>query len=155
MVRKMLFNIRDKKIMQPNIVKGGSHTDHRGTISFINDFDMNQIKRFYIIEHPDTETVRGWRGHKIEQRWFYVTEGTFVIDLVRIDDFESPSVDLPVTQFKLSVKDTEVLHVPVGYASSIKALTPNSKLIVFADYGVENAPLDDYLYPVDYFQNKI
>ena len=141
--------------MAPNIIKGGSHTDQRGTISFVNDFDMGQVKRFYVIDHPNTEVIRGWRGHKIEQRWFHVAKGVFTIDLVKIDDFDSPSVDLPVTQFKLFAKDTEILHVPAGYASSIQALAANSKVIVFADYGVENAPLDDFLYPVNYFLNKI
>lgn len=139
--------------MLPSIIEGGSHTDQRGTITFLNEFDMSQVKRFYIIQHPNTETVRGWRAHKIEQRWFHVTDGSFLIRLVKIDDFSSPSVDLSVTEFELSSKSTEVLHVPVGYASSIQAIEPESKLVVFADYGIENATTDDYIYPVDYFKN--
>jgi dTDP-4-dehydrorhamnose 3,5-epimerase-like enzyme len=135
----------------PTIIAGGMHTDQRGTIRFFNDFDMEPIKRFYIIEHTDIETIRGWRAHRIEQRWFQVTHGTFKIQLVKIDNWESPDKNLPKEEFIISPQDNQVLHIPKGFASSIQALESNSKVIVFTDYGIENAKLDDHLYPVDYF----
>ncbi|RZK01434.1 MAG: sugar epimerase, partial [Flavobacterium sp.] len=78
----------------PQIIKGGSHTDERGTICFQNDFDMSAIKRFYVIKHLSSEVERGWRGHKIEQRWFYVVKGIFRISIVKIDDWTNPSETL-------------------------------------------------------------
>ena len=69
---------------KPQILTGGVFTDHRGTLKYNNGFDMSQVKRFYTIEHPDTSTIRAWRGHKIEQRWFSVSKGAFVIKLVKI-----------------------------------------------------------------------
>ena len=36
------------------IISGNIHVDARGSIKFINDFDMTAIKRFYIIENADT-----------------------------------------------------------------------------------------------------
>ncbi|TCK84881.1 WxcM-like domain-containing protein [Albibacterium bauzanense] len=136
---------------KPAIINGGVHKDQKGTLRFFNDFNMEPIKRFYIIEHSETETIRGWRAHRIEQRWFQVTEGAFKIQLVRIDNWETPSKNLPIEEFIISASDNQVLHVPVGFATSIQALENNSKVILFADYGIENAKLDDYLYPVDYF----
>lgn len=141
-------------IEKPNTILGGSATDHRGTISFFNDFDMSQVKRFYIIENFDTNTIRGWRAHRIEQRWFHVIRGEFKIGLVEIDNWENPSKRLPIAYYILSTKNMEVFHIPVGYAISIQALEADSKLLVFADQTMENAKLDDYLFPVDYFENN-
>lgn len=139
-------------MFRPTLIKGGSHTDQRGTISFFNDFYMQQVKRFYYIENAGTQSLRGWRGHKIEQRWFNVCSGAFLVRLIHIDNWETPDQRLPVEEFLLHVKDNMVLHIPAGYASCIQALEDHSKLIVFADYDLEHAKLDDYLFPVDYFK---
>jgi len=141
--------------MELEIIKGGEHTDHRGTLQFINDFDMSLVKRFYAIKHSDTETRRGWRGHRIEQRWFHVVYGAFKIELVQIDNWDSPAKDLPVQSIILSGESNEVMHVPVGYATCLTALKADSKVILFADYGIDNAKLDDHLWPSDYFTGSI
>jgi dTDP-4-dehydrorhamnose 3,5-epimerase-like enzyme len=130
---------------------GGCHTDERGSISYINDFDMTPVKRFYCIKHPDTTTVRAWRAHKIEQRWFHVSEGSFEIKLVKINDWQNPDRRLVQKCYLLNAKENVVLHVPKGFASSIKACEENSELFVFADYLTEHAKNDDYLFPSDYF----
>ena len=138
----------------PQIIEGGSHTDQRGTLSFCNDFDMSEVKRFYKITHPDTTATRGWRAHKIEQRWFHVIAGAFEIRLVKIDDFSNPDKFLTQKLFKLTSTTSTVLHIPVGFASSLRAIEPNSTVLVFADSGVEGIKNDDYLYPSDYFIEK-
>ena len=46
-------------------ITGGIAKDHRGQIRFVNDFDMTEVKRFYIITNKDTELIRGWRAHRI------------------------------------------------------------------------------------------
>lgn len=135
----------------PEIISGGSHTDTRGKITFFNDFDMSQVKRFYIIENVDVDIKRGWRGHKIEQRWFTVAEGAFNVRLIRIDNWENPNRESPLEEYFLSDENTEILHIPAGYASCVQAIQSNSKLIVFADYDIDHASNDNYLYPEDYF----
>lgn len=132
-------------------IPGGIAEDHRGSIRFVNDFDMTEVKRFYIIENKDTETIRGWRAHRIEQRWFYVLEGTFLLKTVKIDDWENASPHLPVEEQILRKADQQVIHVPVGYGTAFQALEPGSRLLVFADYGIEHAKEDDYTWPADYF----
>lgn len=139
---------------KPNIIKGGTSTDHRGTVSFMNDFNMIDVKRIYVIFHPDISIVRAWRAHKLEQRWFFAVDGQFLIRLVKIDNWEMPDKNVPIEEFILTASNTEVLHIPIGYGSSIQALKENSKLIVFADHGIENSAMDDYLYPSDYFKQK-
>jgi len=134
---------------------GGIAKDHRGQIRFVNDFDMAQVKRFYIIKNTDTELIRGWRAHRIEQRWFYVLSGSFAVDLIQIDDWANASPELPIEKRILKAETQQVLHVPVGYGTAFQALEPESELLVFADYGLENAKSDDYTWPVDYFAKRV
>lgn len=137
-----------------NYIKGGIAEDQRGQIRFVNDFDMSQVKRFYVIKNADLDLIRGWRAHRMEQRWFYVLSGSFAIDIVEIDNWNQPSRDLPLTKEVLAATDEKVLHLSNGYGTAFQALEQNSELLVFADYLIDNALNDDYTYPLDYFINR-
>ncbi|WP_367913179.1 WxcM-like domain-containing protein [Leadbetterella sp. DM7] len=137
-----------------DILKGGIASDQRGNIRFVNDFDMSGIKRFYIIKNVDTETVRGWRAHRIEQRWFYVLSGSFILDLVVVDNWNSASRNLPVERKILTASDLSVIHIPQGYGTAIQSLEEESELLVFADHDIKHATLDDYTWPKDYFLQR-
>lgn len=136
-------------------IKGGCSKDERGQIRFVNDFDMSLVKRFYIIKNADTELVRGWRGHRIEQRWFYVIAGAFNVKIVRINNWEDADNMLPIQNIELNNKDMQVLNVPAGYATAFIASEPNSELLVYADYPLSHATLDDYTWTVEYFKNEL
>jgi dTDP-4-dehydrorhamnose 3,5-epimerase-like enzyme len=136
---------------ETTILKGSKSSDIRGTVHFVNQFDMVDVRRFYIIDQSDTSVIRGWRGHRKEQRWFKVLNGMFLIKIVKIDKWESPSVNLIQQEYILSSDDESVLHIPKGYASSIQALAENSKLLVFADSLLKDSINDDYLFPLDHF----
>lgn len=138
-----------------DFIQGGIAKDQRGQIRFANDFDMSLVKRFYIIKNSDTDLVRGWRAHRIEQRWFYVLSGSFSIDIVEVDNWESTSIDLPVRREILKAEKHTVFHLSAGYATAFQALEADSELLVFSDYPIENAVNDDYTYSLDYFVNKI
>lgn len=135
-------------------IKGGIAQDERGQIRFVNDFDMTEVKRFYIIKNKDTDLVRGWRGHRIEQRWFYVLSGAFSLDLVQIDDWIQPSRELLVENCVMSSDDLTVLYIPAGYATAIRALEEQSELLVYSDYPVSHASEDNHVYPLDYFVHR-
>lgn len=135
----------------PTIIKGTSHTDDRGTILFNNDFKATEVKRIYIIENKDTEFVRAWQGHKIEQRWFSAVQGSFEIKLIEVDDWENPSKNSIIYSFILKANQLDVLHVPKGYISSIQGLEPNSKLMLLADYLLGEVK-DEYRFDADYFK---
>jgi dTDP-4-dehydrorhamnose 3,5-epimerase len=126
------------------IIQGGTHEDARGRLTFFNDFNLKEVKRFYVIQHPDTEVVRAWQGHKIEQKWFYVLAGSFKVGLVRPDDWENPSADLPTQEFLLSSEKNEILHIPGGFANGFKALEANSRMMVFSDFSMGEAGSDDW-----------
>lgn len=135
--------------------QGGIAKDHRGEIRFVNDFDMTLVKRFYIIKNADTVLVRGWRAHRIEQRWFYVLSGSFVVDLVKIDNWDNPSRELHIETKLVKASDQHVLHVPAGWGTAFRAEEENSELLVFADHGISHAENDDHTYPLDYFRNRV
>lgn len=137
--------------MQPYILYGVNSTDERGTVGYLNQFDLSRVKRFYTIEHPNTDVVRGWRGHRIDQRWFHVSRGSFLVTLVQIDDWASPNPNGAQLIYTLLELDFPILYMPAGYASKIQALEKDSKMIVFADSTAEEGMEDNYLYPVDYF----
>jgi dTDP-4-dehydrorhamnose 3,5-epimerase-like enzyme len=137
--------------MKPITIKGNIYNDFRGSLYFNNEFDASQIKRVYFIQNKNTETLRAWQGHKIEQRWFSAVQGSFEIKLIEVDDWENPSKNMAVHSFILNAKQLDVLHIPQGYISSIQALDSDSKLMVMADYlfGEIN---DEYRFDADYFK---
>lgn len=126
-------------IPNPQYLKGKKHQDKRGIITYNNDFDATSIKRMYTIENADVNSIRGWQGHKIEQRWFSAISGTFKIQLLSIDYFEKGLKGLKVLKpycFVLKADQMDILHVPAGFVSSIQALEVGAKLLVLADYKV-------------------
>lgn len=137
--------------MIPRIINGGSHSDTRGTVRFNNSFDATTIKRIYLIENNETTFVRGWQGHRIEQRWFSVLQGSFKIELIAIDNWENPSRDLKSLSFIVNAETLDVLHVPQGYVTSIQALNEGAKLLVMADYLLGTIQ-DEYRFDIDYFK---
>lgn len=137
--------------MGPKLIKGDCHSDQRGSLFYNNDFDASMIKRIYVIENHNPEYIRGWQGHKVEQRWFSAITGSFKIHLIEIDNWENPSKNLMPFTFIINMEKLDVLHVPQGYVSSIQTLEEGSKLLVMADYLVEEIE-DEYRYEIDYFK---
>ena len=135
----------------PKIIKGNSFTDIRGTIYFNNSFDTSEIKRMYIIQNSSVNVIRGWQGHKVEQRWFSAVQGEFEIHLIEVDNWETPSKDLQSIKYNLNSDKMNVLHVPPGFVSSIRSKEPASKLLAMSNYGIEEIN-DDYRFENDYFK---
>ncbi len=123
-------------IPNPQFLKGKKHQDVRGVITYNNDFDATSIKRMYTIENADVHSIRGWQGHKMEQRWFSAIKGTFKIQILSIDYFEKGLKVLKPYCFVLKADQMDILHVPAGFVSSIQALEVGAKLLVLADYKV-------------------
>lgn len=142
-------------MIRSKIITGGTHTDDRGTLSFFNNFDMKRVRRFYQIEHPDSTIIRAWQAHQIEQKWFYVIQGSFKVVLVKPDNWTNPSADLPHEDFILKSGENHVLHIPGGYANGFQALEPQSKLIVFSNFSMKEAGTDDFRFDKSLWYNWI
>ena len=118
----------------PHIIKGDLFKDNRGKLFSCNQFDMSCVKRMYSIENINSKYIRGWKGHKIETRWFFATKGSIIINTILISDLEKAH-HLPVVKtFKLNEDNLNVLEVPPGFATSIKQFSNGDRICVFADY---------------------
>ena len=118
----------------PHIIKGELFKDNRGKLFSCNQFDMSRIKRIYLIENINSNYIRGWKGHKIETRWFFATKGSIIINTILISDLEKAQPLSPIKTFKLNEDNLNVLEVPPGYATSIKQFSNGDRICVFADY---------------------
>lgn len=132
------------------IFEGNRHEDERGVITYNNEFDFSRMKRLYTIENHSTGFVRGWQGHKIEQRWFACMKGSFEISVIEVDDFMQPSKDLTIHKYLLKEDKLTYLHIPAGYITAIQSLSVESKLLVLADYKLGEIN-DEYRFDLDYF----
>lgn len=138
--------------MIPKIIQGGNFSDHRGTISFVNDFSFKDIERFYILNNSDENPIRAWQGHKLDAKNFYCLNGSFKIHFVQIDSWDNPSKDLIIDTVIISESDSKILHIPAGYANAVESLESNSKLISFSALPLSNVEDDDVRYASDYWR---
>ncbi len=132
------------------LIKGSKHNDARGTLCYNNDFDSSKVKRIYTIENSSIDAVRGWQGHKIEQRWFAAVFGSFEISVIKVDNWDNPSKHLPMDKFILCTEALDFLHIPPGSITAIRALERDSKLLVLADHSLGEIR-DEYRFSIDYF----
>ena len=99
-------------------------------------------------------------GHVILSQMFFLLciltiqvaeDQSFNIQLILVDNWIEPSINLPKLGFELSSKSLDVLHIPSGYLTSIEGLDDNSILLAMSDYGL-NEINDDYKFPNNYFK---
>lgn len=122
---------------QPRIIKGKRHIDSRGSIAFVNDFDMSLIKRFYSIQ-PEEGLPRAWQGHKLESKWFHAIKGRFRVKLRSLETYEL------LGDYELNDAQPEILHVPMGMYNGFESLEKGSLLLVFSDSSLEQSKSDDF-----------
>lgn len=127
----------------PGLIKGVIRSDERGSLFFNNAFNASDIKRIYAIESINCEFVRGWQGHKIEQRWFSIIMGTYKILVAKIEDLENLADEAVEAEKFILSSPLDILNVPGGYATAIRMLQPQSRLLVLADYAL-NEIKDEY-----------
>ena len=68
---------------------------------------------------------------------------------VKIDNWESPSKDLKVESVLLSATESDVLHIPEGYANAIESLEEGSKLMSFSTLHLDRTSEDDVRFDSD------
>jgi dTDP-4-dehydrorhamnose 3,5-epimerase-like enzyme len=137
--------------MRPKIIQGGSFSDHRGSISYVNDFSFKDVERFYIIANSQENPIRAWQGHRFDAKNFYCLSGSFKIHFIKIDNWENPSKDLVIETILVSESDSKIVHIPAGYANAIEEVGLNSKLMSFSTLSLANVSEDDVRYPSDYW----
>jgi len=137
----------EKKVSaDPYIMDGGLAVDDRGQVSFVNGFNFEDVKRFYMVSNHKQGFVRAWHAHKKEAKYVMVVKGSAVVAAVKIDDWEKPSKDAEVKRYILSENKPTVLYIPAGYANGFMSLTKDAKIVFYSTSTLEDSLNDDIRY---------
>jgi dTDP-4-dehydrorhamnose 3,5-epimerase len=117
----------------------------------VNGFDFQGVDRFYWVKAGEANVLRGWVGHRPEQKWFTVVHGEVLIAIVQPDAWERPRQDLPVTRYPLSAAQPQVLRVPPGYATASANLKQDAVLMIFSSGKIEDAKTGDFRFSLDHW----
>jgi dTDP-4-dehydrorhamnose 3,5-epimerase len=124
------------------LINGGISIDDRGSVSFVNDFKFENVKRFYLVENHRSGFIRAWHGHKHEGKYVYVCNGTALVGAVDMETDE-------ISKFILSDKKPSVLWIPPGYANGFKTLEENTKIIFMSTSTLDESLNDDIRFDFD------
>ena len=138
-----------------NLINGGIAVDDRGTLNFANDFNFYGVKRFYQVQNFNTSTIRAFHGHLNEAKYVFVSKGSAIVAVVKLDDVKSPSKNQKVNRFILSDRNPQILFIPPKYANGFKPLEEDTRIIFFSTSSLEESKGDDYRFPIDYWGKEI
>ena len=141
-----MSNISHTEPNKPFIINGDLSIDDRGELMFVNQFNMELVKRFYVVSNHKQGFIRAWHAHKIESKYVFIVNGTALISTVQIDNWDNPSNDLTVDKFVLTAKKPSILYIPSGYANGFKTLSTETKIIFFSTSTLKDSIDDDYRY---------
>ncbi|MEJ2647037.1 MAG: dTDP-4-dehydrorhamnose 3,5-epimerase family protein [Sedimentisphaerales bacterium] len=136
---------------EPYIIEGGLAVDDRGEIAFVNGFDFDSVRRFYVVSNHKAGFVRAWHAHKKEAKYVTALSGTALVGTVEIDNWEKPSVVLKAGRYVISANKPSVLYIPPGYANGFMSLSSDLKLIFFSTSTLEDSANDDFRYDSRYW----
>lgn len=136
---------------EPRLIEGGLAVDDRGSLSFVNDFSFDGVRRFYVVSNHRAGFVRAWHGHPREAKYMATVVGAAIVAAVRVDDWARPSKDLPIHRYVLSAERPAVLHIPPGFANGFMSLTSETRLLVFSSASLEESLQDDIRYDAHYW----
>lgn len=126
-------------MIESAIIKGGSSIDDRGSVSFVNGFFFENVKRFYAVKNFSPNTVRAFHGHMKEEKYVYVASGTALIAVADIVEgqLRNPS------KFVLTEYHPQILYVPAMHANGFKTLAPRTRILFFSTATLEESMHDD------------
>lgn len=138
----MQGTLHSAEIARPHVIPGGIFSDERGTVGFVNDFLMTDVRRFYFIGFPAMGAVRAWIGHRHERKWFAAAAGRIALVVRPLEAFAQIEAE-PARVFRIEEAAPSVVAVPAGHAVGMKALSPHARLLVYSDKTLEEAKGDD------------
>jgi dTDP-4-dehydrorhamnose 3,5-epimerase len=134
-----------------NILNVETAVDDRGYLHFCNSFDLTQYVRFYDVINYQSNFIRAWHAHKHESKAAIVREGSAMVCIVKIDDWDKPSKNLEIKKFFLSKHNPSILEIPAGYANGFMSLEINTKITFYSDKKINSSLNDDFRYAYDYW----
>lgn len=137
------------------VIEGQIAVDDRGSVSFVNDFNFENVKRFYKVENFSTKTVRAFHGHLKEGKYVYVPKGSAIVAAVYLDDIKTPNKKNEVKRFILSEKKPNIIYIPPRFANGFRPLEENTCVLFFSTATLNDSKGDDYRFPWDYWGKEI
>lgn len=138
-------------VCKPELTPGDIVVDDRGSVSFVNNFRFEGVKRYYLVGNHRAGLIRAWHAHRKEAKYVTVVQGAAVIAAVRIDNWEQPDRNAPVERRVLSAVNPAVLFIPAGFANGFMSLTEDAKLMFFSTSSLEESKGDDIRYDARYW----
>jgi dTDP-4-dehydrorhamnose 3,5-epimerase-like enzyme len=132
---------------EPMLIEGDLAVDDRGSVSFVNAFDLGPARRFYVVRNHHRGFVRAWHAHREERKFITVVEGSVLLCCVRVDDWEAPSSDLAIQRYVLSSHKPRVLVIPGGFAHGFMTLSEGAAVMVFSSATLDESLQDDVRFP--------
>jgi dTDP-4-dehydrorhamnose 3,5-epimerase len=136
---------------EPALIQGNRATDDRGSLAFINGFDLSSFKRFYLVENHSSNFVRAWHGHLKEAKAILVIKGAALVCAVKMDDSINPNKSNAIFRNVLAASNPAAMFVPAGYANGFMTLTDDAQILVFSSTTLEESQGDDYRFEYDYW----
>lgn len=131
---------------EPKLIAGDMARDARGSVAFVNAFQFEGVKRFYVIDNASVGVPRAWHGHWKEEKYVFVAAGRAVICAA---DMRTGRV----LRFEMSAQEPSVLHIPAGWANGSMALESSTKIIHFSTVTLAESEKDDTRYPINAFSD--
>lgn len=151
-----LAELKNESVIKtPTLIEGGVAKDLRGQVSFINDFNLENVKRFYMVENSQVGLIRAWHAHRHEAKYAMVLKGEAIVAAVAVDNFEKPSKNAQVHRYLMNAQTPSVLYIPAGYANGFISLSPDAQIIFYSTQTVEESKNDDYRFDPRYWDLPI
>jgi len=119
------------------IYKGDIAVDDRGQVTFVNDFNFENVKRFYMVENHSKGFIRAWHGHRKEGKYVFVVSGAIKLIVVGMDNHKIEKHHV------LSASKPQVLWIPANHYNGFKTLTDDAKVIFYSTATLEESEGDD------------
>jgi dTDP-4-dehydrorhamnose 3,5-epimerase-like enzyme len=127
------------------LMEGKVAADDRGTVKFVNDFNFEGVKRFYMVENHRRGFIRAWHGHKFEGKYVFVPTGAALIGVVEMGE------EKEAQKFVLCEEVPKVLWIPPGNFNGAMTLRENTKIIYFSTATLEETKGDDVRFEYDHW----
>ena len=111
----------------PKLIEGLQGVDDRGTVSFVNGFSFDGVKRFYVVENHTAGFVRAWHAHRLEAKWVTVVEGAALVAAVRVDNWKSPSRNVAPTRQVMAAQRPAVFLVGITNPKAKTCVSPSAR----------------------------
>jgi dTDP-4-dehydrorhamnose 3,5-epimerase len=140
------------KIQEINQIIGNTAVDDRGSLKFVNDFNFENVKRFYQVQNHCKNFIRAWHGHIKEAKYVYVVKGSILFGAVPMpSNIPSDELGQNITsqpkKFILSSDKPSILYVPPNHANGFMTLTDDAIVQFFSTSTLEESKGDDIRFP--------